>query len=122
DAGLVLLAPLPALAGSRFRDATVLAWSLRWEVALGPVVARFADADVEVVDSVGLGEEFFVFTPGARGDAALLERAVAAASGPVVERPATPSPTPDPDAGDDASGVPDEPSPAPSVQGREDGA
>ncbi|MEX2505220.1 MAG: hypothetical protein WD378_10230 [Egicoccus sp.] len=101
EAGLALLAPMPALAGSRFQDDTVLAWSLRWELVLGPVVARFVDEELEAAEAVGLDEDVFVFTPGGRGDAAVLERAIAAAMRPVVERPAAPSPDPDADPDDD---------------------
>ncbi|MFA9429808.1 hypothetical protein [Egicoccus sp. AB-alg2] len=77
DAGLALAAPLPALAGDRLQAATVLAWSVRWELALGPVVQRLADDDVEVPDAVGLADEAFVLTPGPQGARGPLDRAVA---------------------------------------------
>lgn len=80
EADLALVAPLPALAGSRFQDATVVAWSVQWELALGPVVARFVDPEADRLASVGLAEDLFVFTAGGRGDAAVIDRAVASTS------------------------------------------
>jgi len=99
EAGLVLLAPRPALGGNQLRDATVVAWTVRWELALGPMVARFVDEEVEAVDAVGLAEDVFVFTAGDHGDAAVLERAIASAARVTAERPPRPSPTADPDDG-----------------------
>lgn len=93
QAGMALAAPLPALAGSRFQAATAVAWTVRWELALGPVVARFVDGEVAAPDSVGLVEEVFTFTVGGRGDAAVLERAVGVASQVAGEPSPTSSPT-----------------------------
>jgi len=77
DAGLALLAPQSALASDRLQVAAALGWSVRWELALDPLVQRLVDDTTEVPASIGLAEDAFVLSPGPRGPRGALDRAVA---------------------------------------------
>jgi hypothetical protein len=63
-AGLVVVAPAAVLARAEVDEATVLAWRLRWDVAIRPVVASLLDPETEVPASVGFAEAAFVVTSG----------------------------------------------------------
>ncbi|GGI08911.1 hypothetical protein GCM10011354_31450 [Egicoccus halophilus] len=64
DAGLRLSAPMEALAGERFEASTVLAWSVRWQPILLPVVEAVVADEVETEWDLGLVDDVFVLTPG----------------------------------------------------------
>ncbi|MFA9444328.1 hypothetical protein [Egicoccus sp. AB-alg6-2] len=76
EAGLLLAGPMTALAGRQFEASSVLAWTIRWELVLGPVVARFADDETDVRDSVGLADDVFVVTVGAGADRGALDTVI----------------------------------------------
>jgi hypothetical protein len=63
--GLVVVAPAAVLARAEVDEAAVLAWRLRWDVAIRPVIASLLDPETEVPTSVGFAEAVFVVTPGA---------------------------------------------------------
>jgi hypothetical protein len=74
-AGLAVIAPAAVLGRAEVDEAAALAWRLRWDVAIRPVIDSLLDPETEVAASVGFAEAVFVVTPGAalggRGTAAV---------------------------------------------------